>query len=110
MVMTSSSDERMLIWAPGRDGPLTRDFLRRGGFVAETFSSCAQYCEAVAAGAAVLILAEELLSHPESGQVRDLLAGQPSWSDIPVVIVARRETSGTGLTRILDDYGSVSVL
>jgi signal transduction histidine kinase len=110
MVMSFSNDQRVLIWAPGRDGLLTRDFLRKGGFIAETFSSCAQYCEALAAGAAVLILADELLSHPESGQVRDLLAGQPSWSDIPVVIVARRETSGAGLRRILDDYGSVSIL
>lgn len=110
MLTTSSSDERVLIWAPGRDGPLTRDFLRKGGFVAETFSSCAQYCEALAAGAAVLILADELLSHPDSGQIRDLLAGQPSWSDFPLVIVARQETSRAGLSRILDDYGSVSIL
>lgn len=110
MMMSPRSDERVLIWAPGRDGALTRDFLCTEGVIVESFSDGTLCCQAAAAGVGVMVLAEEMLSHPDSGQVRDLLAGQPSWSDIPLVIVARPTTRGTGLTRILDDYGSVSIL
>ncbi len=106
----SANDERVLIWAAGRDGALTSDFLRRGGFDAQAFSYCTQYCGAIASGAAVLVVAEEMLTHPDSGQLRELLAAQPAWSDIPMLVVARPEAAAVAFIRILEDYGSVSVL
>jgi signal transduction histidine kinase len=108
-MLASDTDQRVLIWASGRDGSLTCDFLRKSGFQAWAFSDGTQYCAEIRAGAGVLIVAEEFLSHPESGTLRVLLETQSAWSDIPVVIVAQRETEA-GLSQILDDYGGVSVL
>lgn len=78
----------MLIWANGRDGPLTARFLAEAGFDALHAAGCAELCGELAQGAGALILAEEVLSDPQSGSLRALLNEQPAWSDIPVIIIA----------------------
>jgi signal transduction histidine kinase/CheY-like chemotaxis protein len=104
-------EERALIWAGGRDGTLTSGFLKSARFEAESFRNCDEICRELQRGAAVLILAAEVLSHPESGRLRELLIRQPKWSDIPVVVVAGRTTGTAGaLNHMLSDFNGVSVL
>jgi signal transduction histidine kinase/CheY-like chemotaxis protein len=103
-------DERALIWAGGRDGTLTVEFLRSARIKAESFRSCDEFCRQLERGAGVLVLAAEVLSHPESGRLRELLLEQPKWSDIPVVVVAG-STGRPGVPNdMLKDFNGVSVL
>ncbi|HET9105859.1 MAG TPA: ATP-binding protein [Steroidobacteraceae bacterium] len=81
-------EDRVLIWAHGRDGRLTARFLAEAGFDALPAGGCGELCRELARGAGALILAEEVLSDPESGTLRAVLNGQPAWSDIPVIIIA----------------------
>jgi signal transduction histidine kinase/CheY-like chemotaxis protein len=103
-------DKRALIWAGGRDGTLTAEFLRSARIEAESFRSCDELCRELERGAGVLVLAAEALSHPESGRLRELLLRQPQWSDIPVVVVAGRTGTLGVLNHMLNDFNGVSVL
>jgi signal transduction histidine kinase/CheY-like chemotaxis protein len=103
-------DERALIWAGGRDGTLTAEFLESARIEAEAFRSCAELCRELERGAGVLILADEVLADPESGRLREWLLRQSKWSDIPVVVVARRIGAPGALNHMLNDFNGVSVL
>jgi signal transduction histidine kinase/ActR/RegA family two-component response regulator len=94
----------------GLDGALTCDFLTHTEIEARSFVDCHELCREIERGAGALILAEEVVSHPDSGTLRTLLASQPPWSDIPVIVVADRAQHDGKLTRIFDDFGGVSVL
>jgi signal transduction histidine kinase len=103
-------DERALIWAVGRDGALTCDFLTSAGFEALSVQNCNEMCREIERGAGVLVFASEVLSDPDNDVLRELLRRQPAWSDIPVVVVAGRSRGGNTLNHILGDFNGVSVL
>src|ERR1700735_4776599 len=92
-------EERALIWAVGRDGALTCDFLTSAGFEALSVPNCNEMCREIERGAGVLVLASEVLTDPDSDVLRELLRQQPAWSDIPVVVVAGRSRGGANLPR-----------
>lgn len=101
-------EHRVLIWASGRDGALTSRFLTDAGFEARDTATCAECCRELEAGAGVLVIAEELLSDPQSGSVREVLGRQPPWSDIPVIVIAGEQArSRPGL---FSGLSSVAVL
>lgn len=90
----TAAETRVLVWAAGRDGALTVRFLGEAGFDALATGTCGECCRELVQGAGVLIVAEELLSDPESGSLRARLNDQPAWSDIPVIIIASQDTRG----------------
>jgi len=93
-VERAAAEIRVLVWASGRDGALTARFLGEAGFEALATAECAECCRELVRGAGVLIVAEELLSDPNSGSLRALLNDQPAWSDIPVIIIAGPDMRG----------------
>ncbi|HST50390.1 MAG TPA: ATP-binding protein [Pyrinomonadaceae bacterium] len=88
-------DERILIFAPtGRDAALTARFLGDANLLPVTCESVEHLCLEISEGAGLVFLTGEALT-PEAMQcLVGVLAEQPSWSDIPVVIL----TSGGGGT------------
>jgi len=95
--MTETSDaERVLIVAPtGRDAAVVADVLAGAGILALPchFSALLQELKGQAMGA--LIVAEEALLDGHAGQLAQALRGQPSWSDIPlIVLLSQRRTGG----------------
>jgi two-component system, sensor histidine kinase len=107
---STSLDNRALIWALGRDGSLTQDFLTNAGFEALAVSNCNELCAEIERGAGVLTLAAEVLSYSESNILRALLRTQPAWSDIPVVVVAGRAGERSKLNQVVGDFNGMSVL
>src|ERR1700753_3820115 len=79
---------RVVILAPtGRDAELMLAFTERlgmSGYVARTIS---QLCEAIRSGAGAAIVAEEALRGNSISLLRPVLAGQPQWSDFPLIIL-----------------------
>jgi PAS domain S-box-containing protein len=51
-------------------------------------------CRELRSGAAVAVIAEEALAGPAAGQLNQFLAEQPSWSDLPIIVLL---TSGATL-------------
>lgn len=79
---------RLLLLAPtANDSRLTRDFLLRGGIHSEICSDLEALRLRVAEGAGAILLAEEILEPLSIGFLVETLALQPSWSDIPIMII-----------------------
>jgi PAS domain S-box-containing protein len=82
------SGELVLLLAPtGRDAELLASILSHSGFEAGICSDMGRLAESVEHGGAVAIVAEEALSGPASDLLDATLAAQPSWSDLPIIIL-----------------------
>jgi signal transduction histidine kinase/CheY-like chemotaxis protein len=82
------SEERFLVLAPtGRDATLTCSLLEKAGLHAEVCTSLKELCQRFdASGAAALLIAEEVFLQAGVAPLRDVLARQSTWSDVPIVI------------------------
>ena len=71
----------------GRDGALAVAVLEKWGIQALECPDVGSVCEAITTGVAVLLLAEEALTPETRKSLLDTLAKQPSWSDVPIIIM-----------------------
>lgn len=79
---------RVAILAPaGRDGAVAGRVLEGAGFAALVCETMEALCTAVANDVGALLLAEEALAGPAREMLLAALALQPSWSDVPVVVL-----------------------
>jgi signal transduction histidine kinase/ActR/RegA family two-component response regulator len=110
--MSSAGDERILVLAPvGRDGVLTYELLRRAGIDAFLCSDMEVLCREASAGAAALLVAEEVLDRRGAETLLALIAAQEPWSDLPVILF----TSSSAAVRRptiegLAPFGNVTLL
>ena len=81
---------RVLVLAPiGRDAELTHAFLTRASIPTAICGSMTELCEVFGrAGGGALLLTEEALDDAAFQQLTALLNAQPSWSDVPVLLLA----------------------
>jgi signal transduction histidine kinase/ActR/RegA family two-component response regulator len=99
--------ERVLILAPlGRDGRLIRDMLARAGIDAEICADIEDLARKAREGAGVGVLTEEALHDGGAGGLLRELAGQPAWSDLPLLLLtASGDRLGADSARIMDEFG-----
>jgi signal transduction histidine kinase len=83
----------------GRDASLAVAVLEKWGIQGIECPDMGSLCEMVTAGVAVLLIAEEALTPETRGSLLQSLAGQPSWSDVPIVIM----TAEGELSRVIAD-------
>ncbi|HET9017619.1 MAG TPA: HAMP domain-containing sensor histidine kinase [Thermomicrobiaceae bacterium] len=87
--------ERVLILAPfGRDAALAAELLGRAGLRATVCADVDALAGEVAAGVGALLLTQEGLYPAAVVRLHRLLADQPLWSDLPLVVLVSPE-SGT---------------
>jgi signal transduction histidine kinase/CheY-like chemotaxis protein len=86
---SAETDRRALVFAPiGRDGSLTRELLGRAEVASCVCASIAHLCAELRAGAGAVILTEEALDDRDFRCLPELLAKQPPWSDLPIILFA----------------------
>ena len=110
MTASSHPDEHVLVWALGRDGPLTCEVLTEAGFGCRACADAEDLCREAGEGAGAVIVAAELLSADVTAYLAAVLARQPAWSDLPVIVVADGEAPAEGVAPPFDALGNVSVL
>jgi signal transduction histidine kinase/CheY-like chemotaxis protein len=109
----SPSALRVLIFAPiGRDAKLTADLLERAQLSCHLCRSIAEVCEATTEGAGAIVMTEEALSDPRIADLGAVLADQPAWSDIPVLLFAGdiRADASLRTLRMLEVLRNVTLL
>ena len=109
----NNSKDRVLIIAPvGRDAQGMAELLVGEGFEAQICGSLAECAAHIHSGAGALILTEEALELGSLSHLFEALAEQPSWSELPLIILT---TGGESrLARLLElaaqAAGSVTLL
>jgi signal transduction histidine kinase len=71
----------------GRDGALVAQLLRSGGISVEAGAAGAELAQRLQGPVGALVLAEEALDLETARRLRDHLLAQPSWSDLPIIIL-----------------------
>src|SRR6476620_3143319 len=97
----NNSKDRVLIIAPvGRDAQGMAELLVGGGFEVQICGSLAECAAHIQSDAGALILTEEALELGSLSHLFEALAAQPSWSELPLIIL----TSGgeSRLARLLE--------
>ena len=101
-------EKRVLILAPfGRDAELSRSVLR--DIDCRIVASLDELVLEIEKGAAAVLVAEEALN-PDMLLLVDLVARQPSWSDLPVLVLTQRGADSPSALRAVELLGNVTLL
>ena len=92
-----TSSEVAVLAPTGRDGSLSERVLGRWGLHTVAYRDIDALCAAVRRGVGVVVLSEEALAPQARERLLAELEGQPSWSDVPVIIL----TAEGELSRII---------
>ena len=105
---------RILVCAPiGRDAPACAQLLRRAGLYAQVCADVPALIGQARAGVLAVCITEEALFGRHLAAVAAWVAGQPTWSDLPfVVLTSRRDPSEVAAWRekMVASLGNVSLL
>jgi PAS domain S-box-containing protein len=91
-VNVSQVDQRVPVLAPtGRDARLLCDVLNEAQMHPVRCGHITELCRTIAKGAGTAIITEEALTDTALRALEATLAHQPAWSDLPVIILRRRQ-------------------
>ena len=103
-------EQRLLIVAPtAKDASFVRALLGKSGLECTVCSDAIQLAGEIERGAAAVMLAEETLA--SGGEL--LVAAierQPSWSDLPILLLTHRGADSAAALSALDSLGNVTLL
>ena len=103
-------ERRVLVLAPtGKDAMLTRAVLGEAGIDCEICADLRCVTRELERGAAALLLAEEAIAsgaEPLAG----IIARQPPWADLPILVLAQRGADSPSVTEAVHTLGNVTLL
>lgn len=104
-------DDRVLLWGlSGRDARLVRDLLGRDGVANLLCPTPAAFWSELAAGAGAAVVASEALTVASATHLTRLLAAQPVWSDLPLVVLTSDDAPPSVLLDRLVRASNVTLL
>jgi PAS domain S-box-containing protein len=112
--VTTSSARHALILAPsGRDAEIAQGLLAEVAVEARTYGDLAVLVEALNDEALLVVLTDEALLSSDLKGLASWIAAQPTWSDLPIVVLTRqgvRPDRNPRAARLSDVLGDVSFL
>jgi PAS domain S-box-containing protein len=107
----SSLEQRILVCAPtANDARLTAEFLTRAGIQPLGCMNIPELCLRMDEGCGGIILAEEVLVSEAVTCLNEALRRQPSWSDIPIIVVCSTTGSRAHINQSLQLIGAASTI
>ena len=103
-------ERRLLVLAPvGRDASLICDTLLKEQVACDPCRDLDELSREIEHGAAAIVVAEEVLAEHE-GTLAQLIAAQPPWSDLPVLVLTRQGADSPAARRAVRTLGNVTLL
>jgi signal transduction histidine kinase/CheY-like chemotaxis protein len=100
-----------LVLAPTqRDAELCQSLLGEAGICCRTCTDLAALCRELKAGAAMAVLTEESLQDEGVTCLQHVLADQPPWSDLPLLVLTQQAADSKFAAQLLDTLGNVTLL
>jgi len=107
----SPLEKRILVCAPtANDARLTTEFLARAGCQPVVCADAVELCRRIDEGCGAVVLAEEVLAAAAVTCLNDALRRQPSWSDIPMIVVCSTSGSRAQINQNLQLIGPASTI
>ena len=107
----SDRDRRLLFLAPtSRDGATTEAMLSPLGIRLDVCRTFEELLRELTAGAGAILLPEEAASRAHTAALRAVLAQQPPWSDLPVLILTRPGADSAESAEAVRTLGNVTLL
>lgn len=100
----------LMLAATPKDLVLTCDILIRAGIDCIGCDSLEELTEKLHEDAGAILLPEESITGAGDPALVRYLAEQPSWSDLPMLVMARPGADSAGVATAMDKYGNVTVL
>ncbi len=114
MTTASSSNERILIVAPiGADARNVASVLEKAGMVSAACPNVSAVALEIDQGCGVILLTEEAMNYSRYSDLSAALDRQPTWSDIPIVLVVSGASSRLPMmeaARLIGPRGNVTLL
>jgi PAS domain S-box-containing protein len=102
---------RVLIAAPtAKDAEITRSLLMAAGLACIVCPNLRSLANEINAGAGAVLLTEEAIASAGIDDVLAALNKQPSWSDLPIVMMMQGGVQSSGATRVLRSLRNVTLL
>jgi signal transduction histidine kinase len=103
-------ERRVLIHVSGHDAHLAERVLQSAGIDAAVCASPSVLAEEFERGVGALLLAEETLGEAMLAVLGRALEQQPQWSDLPVLVMAKRGADSLDAQRAVEHLGNVTML
>jgi signal transduction histidine kinase/ActR/RegA family two-component response regulator len=104
-------ERRIVICTPtGQDAALTSRVFRSVNIGSMVCRDTVELLEQLPRGAGALLLAEEVISGSAMRPLAEYVAGQPTWSDIPILLLTRSGADSLDVRRAVDRLGNVTLM
>jgi signal transduction histidine kinase/ActR/RegA family two-component response regulator len=104
-------ERRIVICTPtGQDAALTSRVFRSVNIGSMVCRDTSELLEQLPRGAGALLLVEEVISGSAMRPLAEYVAGQPTWSDIPILLLTRSGADSLDVRRAVDRLGNVTLL
>jgi signal transduction histidine kinase len=109
-VQTDIEQRILLRAATSRDAIMARDVLGRAGIHAQVCATMAELLAELSQGVGAVMMAEELMAGDGLRSLTHVLAAQPPWSDLPLLVLARQGADSRAIARVMDEFANVTVI
>jgi len=106
-----TNEHRVLLLTPTRrDALATAKLLAQADIVCTACADVAMLCSELSRGAAAILMAEEVLGRDGCAMLEAELLAQPTWSDLPVLILTRAGFDSRVAAKALVTLGNVTLI
>jgi len=106
-----SEEKRVLIVAPtARDGEITRSLLAKAGLTCVVCENLNHLVKELHVGAGAVLLTEEAITREGIDELLTMVDKQPSWSDLPLVMMMRQGDQSPFTNGVLRSLRNVTLL
>jgi signal transduction histidine kinase/ActR/RegA family two-component response regulator len=109
--MADTAELRILICAPyGKDALLTADVLKSAGMSSHLCKDLAELVRELSQGAGAVLTVEEALTPAASAPLSEYIAQQPTWSDLPVIVLTKPGGKSPWIQGAYERLGNLTLL
>ncbi len=109
--MTEALEQRILLYLPfGKDGELACHVLEGTGLTCLICKSFPELLQEMQSGVGVLLSVEEALPEAAIKLIGEHLSGQPTWSDLPILVLTKSGSDTPWLRNAYDRLGNLTLL
>src|SRR5579863_1115300 len=104
-------DYRVLLLPPTRrDGEVSCAVLERAGLSCTVCTEAAALAAEIHSGVGAIVLTDAIGADADMMQVTAALARQPSWSDVPSILLSRTDRQAVATSRLVAALTNVTIL